>query len=243
MEYVNNAGNDSDLYRILISELLSELAACQSELNGIMGQLRKMLSTFREQVRKTNLLKSFSEHWIKNSGYNPKDYTDDLVPNELFTRAEPLTFTSHADFDNPLLEDELISIIHSLKENKLANNLDNQDVTPTGFTEPPQTFEEQYEYEGLEDDLIEYFRYVAQQKDGVSAVNYFHENKDKFECSCTNWLFSIYAFYENMELSNKQHYIIKPNDEFQHIMNKEASDPSRGFGDMIILDLETSFKV
>ncbi len=211
-QYVINADNDIRLYRILISELLTSITRCQNELNAIMGPLRNMLSRFRQQVRKTSLIKAYCDHCTKNKNYHPGDYASLTVPPEIFTRAAPLSLDGHAFLDDDVNMDTLVEIAKSIK----TRNAGLEDVPleeeDTGFTSPPETAEEQLVYSGVEDDVINFFVYAVEAGEPVSALEYYNRKRDPGDensgipCSPDHWLFAVSSYYDNMDSGHQEFY-------------------------------------
>jgi hypothetical protein len=258
-QYVKNAGNDVRLYKILISELLTSITRCQNELNAIMGPLRHMLSKFRQQVRKTSLIKAYCDHCTKNKTYRPEDYASLTVPPEIFTRAAPLELAGSPDLRDDVNLDLLAEIVRSIK-----TKLPKLDEVPlqeedTGFVNPPETAEEKLPCSGIEDDLINFFVYVAETPDPVSSREYYDRMARKGEdaaikCAPDHWLFAVSSYYDNMDSGHQEFYRCDPRghlipsyteklrrlqgtpDAPGEILPEEAGAECR-YGDMILEDV------
>ncbi|WP_019003027.1 hypothetical protein [Succinimonas amylolytica] len=214
-QYVINADNDTRLYRILISDLLTSITRCQNELNAIMGPLRNMLSRFRQQVRKTSLIKAYCDHCTKNKNYHPGDYVSQTVPPEIFTRAAPLELEGHALVTDDMNLDTLAELVKSIR----TRHPDLEEIPledeDTGFTSPPETAEEELIYSGIEDDVINFFVYVVDAGVPVSALEYYHRKcatpeESGIPCSPDHWLFAVSSYYDNMDSGHQEFYRSTP---------------------------------
>lgn len=228
MEFIDRDEHDSILYNILCQNLLPELAKCQSQLNTILVQLRDMLSTFRKQVRQTNLLKAFSQHHYKHNGYIPNNYADNKIPNELFLKTSSLEINSHPDIYNVLHHDILIDIIQNLRKqkNEIEEIATNDELI--GFDNPPEIKVDTTVFEGVEDDLIIFFKKVINSNIPLSAAEFHKANNLNYKLD--HWLFAVAAYYEDMPDENRM-YFEYPNFKGNRQYAKE------GLGDIILEDV------
>lgn len=236
MKIIESSGsyNDRKLYNILCNTLLPELAKCQNDLNSILTKLREMLVVFRKQIHQTSLLKAFNEKFIKDNGYQISDqYVNNIEPHYLFTRAASLEIKNYADLNDEKNIKDIEKIVSSLKANEVDESVPQSTINTQaiGSTEPPKIKTCEIKFEGLEQELIIFFKKVLSNNDSISAAQYHKDNK--LEYRLDHWLFAVGSYYEDQTVERKK-YFNTPNYRGIYLYEEQK------IGNKILQDIELS---
>jgi hypothetical protein len=193
-----------------------------------------MLVVFRKQIQQTSLLKAFNEKFIKDNGYQISDqYVNNIEPYYLFTKASSIEIKNYADLNDDKNIKDIENIVASLKANDVDETVPQVtiNIQATGSTEPPKIKTCEIKFEGLEQELIIFFKKVLSNNASISAAQYHKDNKLGYRLD--HWLFAVGAYYED-QTNERKKYFNTPNYRGIYLYEEQQ------IGNKILQDIELS---
>lgn len=164
-----------------------------------------MLAIFRKQITQTNLLRAFSEKFVKDPSYElSESYILNISPNHLFKHVTPFNMGGHIPLQNevklPIIEDIFNNLKPAIDDGQTSPSIE-VDENTNSFDTAYEIKTEQYTYEQLEEDLTLFFKDVIKNKVPTSAISY-HQNHN-LPYKKDHWLFAVASFYEDQPKERK----------------------------------------
>jgi hypothetical protein len=104
-------------------------------------------------------------------------------------------------------------------------------IQATGSTEPPKIKTCEIKFEGLEQELIIFFKKVLSNNASISAAQYHKDNKLGYRLD--HWLFAVGAYYED-QTNERKKYFNTPNYRGIYLYEEQQ------IGNKILQDIELS---
>ena len=92
------------------------------QLEGAVHRMRQLLMTLRQQSEQVARLKAMSKFLKDNPIWEIDDYCERAQVPAIFNRVNTLTLSASVDISNPVQQDELTGIYHSLRQESSNDN-------------------------------------------------------------------------------------------------------------------------
>lgn len=233
-ELYEKVGNNRELKKLLCSTFLQKINDLLRDFEDVIAQLRALLTEFKVSDRGLDLVRAFSNKWIKEPDYIPNTITNDLNTPQIYRVYKGTEIPCHIYFENEKMVEHLISFVS--KMTKKTPNLIKQKRHSASilYLNAQDEFKDKEEEENiLSDNIEDYFVYCLKNSNTCSAHEYLLNKENKIACDKDTWLFKIISRYN--EFPNETSSMFEMNIDMEYYYEKN-------YGNAYVEDIKICLK-
>ncbi|WP_027847564.1 hypothetical protein [Marinospirillum minutulum] len=217
-QLIELAEGNSQLRKLLVSQLQLQASAHHSSLLEVQKRLIELLAKFRQQQARSLLINNMVAYLRQHPAYRPANYPERTQVPTLFNLAASIIPAAGIALDKASDRQQLSHLVHQLPK---INHQQQENQQAASFTElSPLDKEIAARQQALKQDVESFYLYVAEQNQPVSAYQYLEEQQLTWDSEI--WLYQVLADYQSLPQEQQQMLRLKnqetPVSAMNHLM-------------------------
>jgi len=203
-QLIELAEGNSQLRKLLVSQLQLQASAHHSSLLEVQKRLIELLAKFRQQQARSLLINNMVAYLRQHPAYRPANYPERTQVPQLFNLAASIIPAAGIALDKASDRQQLSHLVHQLPK---INHQQQENQPAASFTELPSDKEIAARQQALKQDVENFYLYVAEQNRPVSAYQYLEEQQLTWDSEI--WLYQVLADYQSLPQEQQQMLLLK----------------------------------
>lgn len=198
-ELIQMTQQNAKLRKLLVSQLQPQISSIHSSLFAVQRRLVQLMSRFRQQQARTQLVYGFSAFLKQHSNFQCRDYCRQTLVPELFNVAPLALAPAALALDRPWEQEQLAALVRALPASKQRLELPNES---RAFSHQPMTMINQQQL-AIKADVEQFLLTVlVEGQRWHSGLDYLLAQQLPWQPEL--WLLQILAEYQGLAMGDQQ---------------------------------------
>lgn len=198
-QMIELAEGNSHLRKLLVSQLQLQTSAHHSSLLEVQKRLIELLAKFRQQQARSLLINNMVAYLRQHPAYRPANYPQHSQVPKLFNQAAAILPAAAIALDKASERQLLAELVHQLPK---TNRHPTEEQQTANFVELEVNEEVTARQIALKQDVEDFYLYVIEQNNPVSAYHYLEAQKLAWDSEI--WLYQVLADYQSLPREQQQ---------------------------------------
>ncbi len=207
-QLIELAEGNSQLRKLLVSQLQQQTSAHHSSLLEVQKRLIELLAKFRQQQTRSLLINNMVAFLHQHPAYKPANYPQRSQVPTLFNQAAAILPAAGIALDKASDRQVLAELIHQLPKAKVIAPVEQHaaKISPVLVNEAVAA-----KQAALKHDVEKFYLYVVEQSQAVSANQYLE--KQQLDWDSEIWLYQVIADYQALPNNLQKMLRLRNNEE------------------------------